>query len=43
MWHEARKHSKKLRGLMVDHKKRAEKRKSYYDKIVSAAFIIINA
>ena len=34
MWHEARKHEKKIRGIMVDHKRRAERRKTYYDKIV---------
>lgn len=35
MWHEARKHEKKIRGIMVDHKRRAERRKMFYDKIVS--------
>ena len=34
MWHEARKHEKKIRGIMVDHKRRAERRNTYYDKIV---------
>lgn len=34
MWHEARKQEKKLRGILVDHKKRAERRKTFYDKIV---------
>jgi len=33
MWHEARKQEKKLRGILVDHKKRAERRKIFYDKI----------
>lgn len=33
MWHEARKHEKKLRGMIVDHKKRAERRREYYEKI----------
>lgn len=36
MWHEARKHERKLRGMMVDYKKRAERRREYYEKIVSA-------
>ena len=35
MWHEARKQEKKLRGMMVDHKKRAERRREYYEHIVS--------
>lgn len=35
MWHEARKHERKLRGMMVDYKKRAERRREYYEKIVS--------
>ena len=34
MWHEARKQEKKIRGLMVDYKKRAERRREYYEKIV---------
>nr|XP_018907826.1 PREDICTED: CLK4-associating serine/arginine rich protein-like [Bemisia tabaci] len=33
MWHEARKQEKKIRGLMVDYKRRAERRKDYYEKI----------
>lgn len=37
MWHEARKHERKLRGMMVDYKKRAERRREYYEKIVSPA------
>lgn len=37
MWHEARKQEKKLRGLMVDYKKRAERRRNYYERIVSNA------
>lgn len=36
MWHEARKHERKLRGMMVDYKKRAERRREYYEKIVSS-------
>ena len=35
MWAEARKQEKKIRGIMVDHKKRAERRREYYEKIVS--------
>ncbi|CAI9729718.1 Hypothetical predicted protein [Octopus vulgaris] len=33
MWHEARKQERKIRGLMVDYKKRAERRREYYEKI----------
>lgn len=35
MWAEARKQERKIRGIMVDHKKRAERRREYYEKIVS--------
>lgn len=35
MWHEARRQEKKIRGLMVDFKKRADRRKEFYEKIVS--------
>jgi hypothetical protein len=34
MWQEARKQEKKIRGLMVDYKKRAERRREFYEKIV---------
>ena len=34
MWHEARKQEKKLRGMMVDYKKRAERRRQYYERMV---------
>ncbi|XP_061172949.1 CLK4-associating serine/arginine rich protein-like [Saccostrea echinata] len=33
MWHEARKQEKKIRGLMVDYKKRADRRREFYEKI----------
>ena len=35
MWQEARKQEKLIRGMMVDYKRRAERRKGFYDKIVS--------
>ena len=35
MWHEARKQERKIRGIMVDYKKRAERRREFYEKIVS--------
>ncbi|KAG0180636.1 hypothetical protein DFQ29_000296 [Apophysomyces sp. BC1021] len=31
MWHEARANEKRIKELMVDHKKRAERRRAYYD------------
>ena len=34
MWHEARKQEKSIRTMMVDHRKRAERRRDYYEKIV---------
>ncbi|XP_054262730.1 CLK4-associating serine/arginine rich protein [Macrosteles quadrilineatus] len=33
MWQEARKQEKKIRGMLVDYKRRAERRKDYYEKI----------
>ncbi|XP_066935971.1 CLK4-associating serine/arginine rich protein-like [Clytia hemisphaerica] len=33
MWQEARKQEKKLRGIMIDFKKRAERRQAYYAKM----------
>lgn len=35
MWHEARKQEKKIRSMMVDHQKRADRRRQFYEKIVS--------
>lgn len=35
MWHEARKQEKKIRGMLVDYRKRAERRQDFYEKIVS--------
>lgn len=35
MWHEARKQEKKIRGMLVDYRKRADRRKEFYEKIVS--------
>ncbi|GAB6031738.1 hypothetical protein CHUAL_009481 [Chamberlinius hualienensis] len=32
MWHEARKQERKIRGMMVDYKKRAERRREFYEK-----------
>ena len=33
MWHEQRKMERRLRGMLVDHKKRAERRRQYYETI----------
>jgi len=33
MWQEAKKHEKLIRGIMIDYKQRAERRKGFYDKI----------
>lgn len=40
MWHEARKQERKIRDLIVDYKKRAERRRDFYEKIVSFNVII---
>lgn len=39
MWHEARKQEKKLREAMVDYRKRAERRRIHYDKMVGGLTI----
>ncbi|KAI9250900.1 hypothetical protein BDA99DRAFT_522177 [Phascolomyces articulosus] len=31
MWHEARANEKRIKELMVDHKKRAERRRAFYE------------
>lgn len=33
VWTEARKQERRLKGMMVDYKKRAERRREYYDRI----------
>lgn len=35
MWHEARKQERMIRGMIVDYRRRAERRKDFYEKIVS--------
>jgi len=42
MWFEARKQEKKIRVIMIDHKKRAERRKQFYEKIVSDPICLFN-
>jgi arginine/serine-rich splicing factor 16 len=41
MWQEARKQEKKIRGMLVDYRKRADRRKEYYEKIVSIKQFIL--
>ena len=33
MWHEARRQERRIRGLMVDYRKRAERRREFYERI----------
>jgi hypothetical protein len=40
MWHEARKQEKKIRGMLVDYRKRADRRKEFYEKIVSKNIVL---
>ena len=39
MWHEARKQEKKIRGMLVDYRRRAERRRDYYEKIVRSLIV----
>lgn len=40
MWHEARKQERKIRGMLVDYRKRAERRQDFYEKIVCNIYLI---
>lgn len=40
MWHEARKQERRIRGLIVDYRRRAERRQDFYEKIVSGLLFI---
>lgn len=42
MWQEARKHERKLRGMMVDYRRRGERRREYYEKIVRHFVTLVN-
>jgi hypothetical protein len=33
MWHQQRKEEKRIKGLMVDKRRRAERRRNYYEQI----------
>jgi len=35
MWHEARRQERKIRVMMVDYQKRADRRRQFYEQIVS--------
>ena len=43
MWQEMRKHEKKLRGMIVDYKRRSERRKEYYERIVRSLLIRLSS
>lgn len=42
MWHEARKQERRIRGLIVDYRRRAERRQDFYEKIASTFLIFYN-
>lgn len=41
MWHEARKQERRIRGLIVDYRRRAERRQDFYEKIVNIVILFI--
>lgn len=41
MWHEARKQERMIRGLIVDYRRRAERRKDFYEKIVRILVLFV--
>lgn len=41
MWHEARKQERKIRGMLVDYRRRAERRQDFYEKIVRRTKILV--
>lgn len=40
MWHAARAQERKLRGTMIDYRKRAERRRAYQRRLVRLAFTV---
>jgi hypothetical protein len=42
MYYEAKKQEKKIRCIMVDQKRRAERRKVFYDKIVKILYLVFH-
>ena len=48
MWHEQRKEERRIRGMLVDRRRRAERRRDYYERIkadpnqfLQASYLII--
>ena len=41
MWHEARRQEKKIRVMMVDYQRRADRRRQFYEQIVSTAEVFV--
>lgn len=35
MWHEARRQERRIKGMLVDYRRRAERRRDFYERIVS--------
>lgn len=40
MWHEARRQERKIRGMLVDYRRRAERRRDFYEKIVGIISVL---
>ena len=41
MWHEARRQERKIRVMMVDYQKRADRRRQFYEQIVCIAAVFL--
>lgn len=41
MWHEARRQERKIRVMMVDYQKRADRRRQFYEQIVRIAAVLL--
>ena len=42
MWHEARRQERKIRVMMVDYQRRADRRRQFYEQIVSTATVSVH-
>ena len=42
MWHEARRQERKIRVMMVDYQKRADRRRQFYEQIVCIIAVLIH-
>jgi len=42
MWHEARRQERKIRVMMVDYQKRADRRRQFYEQIVCIAAVLLH-